>query len=905
MNDLERQIAERPRPLSDPQREAALARDRYLRIMAGAGAGKTETLTRRIVWLLGRGAAPREIVAFTFTDRAAAAMKERIYRRVEELLGLGRLKNLGEMFVGTIHAYCARLLQDHFGYGNWDVMDQNQEMAFLLQRGWELGLGQDPRRYNDFVTRFKRSEAVVCHEMPDLAKIAGSPVDPDFPERVGRYWGMLDEQHLLTFDRMVRLVAERLAANPGVAGCKHLLVDEYQDINRAQEALIWALAGAPELESCTVVGDPRQCIYEWRGSDPGCFGRFADRFGARTVPLRENRRSVAPIIAVANRVAERFPEPGLRERMEKVREWPGRVVYHEADTPSEEAGWVAEQIRALMDSGDARFGDIAVLLRSVSTSGDAFIQAFEERNIPYLVGGKIGLFRRPEAQAMAALWLWFAGHGWRPAGRYGGQYYQGNELLDLAVASWPVSIDRRQIEEFGERLRGGAFRGLTEAYHELLVLLGFPNWDPNNREDAVRMANLGRFSNLLLDYQGAAWRGGRNPAWGTLLNGLAWFIKTYAQEAYDEQQVDQLPQVDAVQLMTIHQAKGLEWPVVFVPALVDKRFPSSMAGRTQPWLLDRILFDVQRYEGGEDSERRLFYVAVTRAQDALVLSRFQRQVRAARPSRFLGEAAVTVEGCGVSVLPTGVVERSRRLDEEVVTLSVDEILTYLRCPHQYRMRHVWGFAPELARELGYGRAVHHILCILARKARDGADPSDILLAVLDEEFFLPYAHPAGRQRMLEAARRGLESFVSLHGGTLRRADEVEARLEFQLTPVVTVTGRADVLVAEGGGVDVVDYKTADPAGDGDMADAEADLQVQLYAAGLRETGRDVRAARVIHVLADGHPTRDVSVDPQSLARVRRQAQQCAQSLLDGQFPGRAGVACRLCDVKRICSYVGN
>lgn len=904
MDELEKCIVE---GLSARQREAVVAPDRYLRIMAGAGAGKTETLTRRIVWLLARGWAPGEIVAFTFTERAAASMKDRIHKRVAEILGPERTKTLGEMFVGTIHAYAARLLQDHFGYGNWDVADDNQEMAFLLQRGWELGLGEDVRRlpagartsYSEYVVRFKRAEAVVCHELLELDTLRGSPEAPEFPERVRRYWDLLDQHHILTFDRMVRLAAERLRADPGVAGCRHLLVDEYQDINHAQQALIWALARAPDLRSCTVVGDPRQCIYEWRGSDPGCFDRFAEEFSARTVTLQENRRSARAIIDVANAVARHFPEPALRVPMEPARRSPGVVVCQVAESAVGEARSIAGQIRGEVEAGRAHYGDFAVLLRSVSTSGPVFIEAFRELGIPYIVGGKVGLFQRPEARAMAALWLWFGGHDWRPEPY--GPAYSGDALLGLAEAEWPGGLNRAAMEAFAGRLRDGAFHDLTEAYQTLLAELGYLAWNPDDPEDAVRMANLGRFSTLLVDYQAAAWRGGRSPKWPTLLGGLAWYIKAYAQGAYADQQADDLPQVDAVHISTVHQAKGLEWPVVFVAALVDSRFPSSQMGREQKWLLARDLFDAARYEGGENAERRLFYVAVTRARDTLVLSRFERASRnSARPSRFLREGGALPER-EPAVLPRGAVEGARRPEDEVLTLSVEEILTYLRCPHQYRMRHVWGYEAELARELGYGRAVHHVLRLLARSARDGADPEAVLVRILEDEFFLPYAHPAGRQRMIEAARRGLTSFVRHHGDILYRADDVEARLEFLLSPAVTVAGRADVLVAEGGGLEVIDYKTAPPGEDGGLADAEADLQVQLYAAALRDMGRDVRRARVIHVLGEGHPARTVPVDSQSLTRARQQAEESVRELAARRFPARAGKACRSCDVRRICS----
>jgi len=134
-------ILSEPRPLSPPQRDAVVSEGRHVRVIAGAGAGKTETLTRRIVkLLLIDGVAPKEIVAFTFTEKAAQSMKSRIYERLRQLGGDEVCARLGEMYIGTIHAYCFRLLHDYYNYGAYDALDENQEMAFLLRFGWSLHL---------------------------------------------------------------------------------------------------------------------------------------------------------------------------------------------------------------------------------------------------------------------------------------------------------------------------------------------------------------------------------------------------------------------------------------------------------------------------------------------------------------------------------------------------------------------------------------------------------------------------------------------------------------------------------------------------------------------------------------------------------------------------------------------
>ncbi|NLA61412.1 MAG: ATP-dependent helicase, partial [Firmicutes bacterium] len=306
--------------LSPPQKQAVLTRSRFSRIVAGAGAGKTETLTRRIVFLLASGAPPESIVAFTFTEKAAASMKERIYTRVREILGLDVARGLGRMFIGTMHSYAARLLQAQFGYGNYDILDENQEVAFVLQHGWEIGLGQSARergnRYGVYCLDFLKSQSVVCDELLAIDEV-GCDGHERFATEVEKYWDLLERSQLLTFARMIRLAAENLRSSKPDIGVRHLIVDEYQDINRAQEALIDAIITCGDA-SCMVVGDPRQCVYEWRGSDPGCFSRF--RSGeAESIDLLENWRSLSSIVRTANSLAGHFRDAELRKPMANLR----------------------------------------------------------------------------------------------------------------------------------------------------------------------------------------------------------------------------------------------------------------------------------------------------------------------------------------------------------------------------------------------------------------------------------------------------------------------------------------------------------------------------------------------------------------------------------------------------------
>ena len=225
------------------------------------------------------------------------------------------------------------------------------------------------------------------------------------------------------------------------------------------------------------------------------------------------------------------------------------------------------------------------------------------------------------------------------------------------------------------------------------------------------MANLGRFNNLLTDFESANRIGGHSPRWAKDLKDLCWFMSTYAISAYEEQPSDDIRGVDAVQVMTVHQAKGLEWPAVFLFATVIRRFPSCMVGREQNWCgVPRDMFDVERYESDKDDERRLFYVAITRAKDVLIVSHFSKLNKAVSRSEFIEDMDLAYAiplNDGANIPP--IVVHPGTISDEIQTFSASEIVTFGICPHMYLLRELWGYQPQLNPAIGYGNGMHYCL----------------------------------------------------------------------------------------------------------------------------------------------------------------------------------------------------
>src|ERR1051325_11495482 len=336
---------------SPEQEKVIVHRGGHLQVIACAGAGKTEAISRRVSTLIEEGIEPAQIIAFTFTDRAATGLKNRITKRVFEAKGQAFLDRLGPMFVGTIHAYCLRLLQDHVPeFGNFDVLDENRLAGLLSREHKRLELSKLGTQHWRPIFDFLRNADVMENELLDPLPLKGTPFGDcylAFKQTLFRY-------HFLTYGLLISAAVKALN-RPEVfervhGPLRHLIVDEYQDINPAQEKLINILA-RPPVHLC-VVADDDQAIYQWRGSDVSNMQEFANRYAPVTpLPLSVNRRCRPKIIATANQFATSIA-PRLTKKMETHRPAGGPEVHcWAAETVKTEAETIADTIQELQKKG--------------------------------------------------------------------------------------------------------------------------------------------------------------------------------------------------------------------------------------------------------------------------------------------------------------------------------------------------------------------------------------------------------------------------------------------------------------------------------------------------------------------------------------------------------------------------
>ena len=447
---------------------------------------------------------------------------------------------------------------------------------------------------------------------------------------------------------------------------------------------------------------------------------------------------------------------------------------------------------------------------------------------------------------------------------------------------------------------------LVGELYQLLDVLDVRSWDLGSPLAVNRLGTLARFTALLADYESVRRRarpdaevageqvGGQDRGdW--YYRNLALHIVNYAQGAYEGFDGEADFELDAIDLTTVHRAKGLEWPAVFVPSMTANRFPTTRTGEHQDWLVPRDQFAAHRYEGSDADERRLFYVAITRARDWLSVSRHARVTTKAVGASPYYDAVHDHETDPANIVlpPT----EPAGTDAASIEISFSELASFFDCAMAYRLRTLVGFQPRLAPELGYGKAVHHVLRSVADHTRATGDvpTPDQVDAILDRSFFLATANKPAHRQLKAAARRLVMAYTADHGDDLHRVWEAERPFELHLEGI-TVSGRADVILDHEGGVPtalaILDYKTSI------HEQGSHDLQLQVYADAGRREGLDVRGAYV-HDLRAGARS-DVDVTAGTVAEAEVLILSSAERLRARDYEPSPGPRCRRCEVRTVC-----
>lgn len=658
-----RDAATGPVRLNARQTQAVEASEGRVRVVAGAGSGKTRVLAHRYAFLVNDlGISPGNILCLTFTNKAAQEMK----RRISGMVDRGSVND----FICTIHSFCVKFLRREIyriGYPkSFTVIDEEDAKQLAKQAMEEFGVDRRKLTAERFLTQVAALKGYDIDAYIQRHLLPASPAE--CPDLLVRYMRLQLKHYALDYDDLIYFTIYILNHFPDAREywtdkLNYIMVDEVQDCSADD----WKLLGilAERHGNLFVVGDPDQAIYEWRGANPSIFVRFK---AATDIILNENYRSTPDILEIANSIIannrNRVPKELYTMRLNER-----RAVYRHARSEREEADFVADTIEEGIKQGDSP-RDFAVLYRSTFMSR-GIEQQLLKRKIPYSVWGGVRFFERKEIKdvicylrlvASDADDMAFARIVNLPARKFGATSMA--RLRALAEQSGqPLMTTLRQAVDTP------AFnRPQTRAFIELIdnVRRLAPSMPVSELTD--RILNDSR----LADHYRMDEREDRLENIAELIGSMREFelsrdddddraLDAYLQEIALYTNADSAPDKDKVKLMTIHQSKGLEFPTVFVTGLTEGAFPNHRSIR-------------ERRQDGEEEERRLMYVAVTRAESMLYLSESEGYLNdngaLKYPSRFISEipeVLLTVEGNPDPQLFEGTRRMVSMLNSELMT----------------------------------------------------------------------------------------------------------------------------------------------------------------------------------------------------------------------------------------------
>lgn len=637
--------------LNEAQREPVLQKDGPMIIIAGAGSGKTRVLTIRIAYLMNQGVDAFSILSLTFTNKAAREMK----KRISDIVGAGEAKNL---WMGTFHSVFARILRseaEHLGYSsNFTIYDSQDSLRAISGIIKEMQLDRDvykPKQVLSRISNFKNSLITVkaYFNDPDLQEADAMSKKPRMGEIYQNYVDRCFKAGAMDFDDLLLKTNELLTRFPEVLAkyqnrFRYILVDEYQDTNHSQYLIVRALSD--KFQNICVVGDDAQSIYAFRGANINNILNFQkDYEGVKTFRLEQNYRSTKNIVEAANTIIDKN-----KVKLDKIvwtaNDFGPKIKVHRSLTDNEEGRFVASTIWEQKMQNQLPNGAFAILYRTNAQSR-AMEDALRKRDIPYRIYGGLSFYQRKEVKdVLCYLRLVINPKDEEALVRVINYPARGIgnttiEKLTIAANHYKRSIFEvmQNIEKIDLKLNSGTKQKLLDFVTMIQSFQAI-----NENQDAFYLADhVAKKTGLVQELKKDATPEGMAKIQNIeeLLNGIKDFTEGQkevdgARGALAEFMEDvalatdldkDTSDEDRVALMTIHLAKGLEFPHVFVVGMEEDLFPSAMSMSTRSEL---------------EEERRLFYVALTRAEHQAYLTYAQSRYRWGKltdsePSRFIEE----------------------------------------------------------------------------------------------------------------------------------------------------------------------------------------------------------------------------------------------------------------------------
>src|SRR5947199_2841926 len=965
--------------LNEAQRRAITHGEGPLLVIAGAGTGKTRVITERIRHLLqsDENLSGENILGLTFTKKAAGEMKARVVKATSER---GKAVTLA-----TFHSFCETLLAeadpqrvmlDEFDH--WILLRRNLRrlhlekyrrladpgqflndfVEFFSRCQDELVSGEDYQRYAERLAARLEAEREILDEDTLAERLETVALQQELARAYRASEELLREKNRVSFGSLITGAVALLEQDAQLRESlqnkyRYILVDEFQDTNIAQLRLLELLAGP--ARNIVAVGDNDQAIYRFRGASFASFKLFLERFagwkeGQDSTPFRvaltENYRSTPNILRVAmqvigqNAVSADFPKKILSPN-----EPPGeKIRIVELATPEEEARWVASELERIHGAG-RRWKDFAVLYRQ-HAHRDHLVEELSRRKIPFVIT-RLSILEHPLVRdALAYLRLIAAPYDDIACARVLAAPAWQLRAQDLVRLAEKARKEKKVIYDLLQLPQGQlAFDHSQAALGQLVEFV-------SSQKKTLKRCTAREILGVLTDWLEIRQRAKEHDRkyvkrlaefmkeWEpkSETRGLAEFIEYldyYAQAGGVVSLEDDAPP-DAVQLMTVHAAKGLEFSQVFLLRVNNRAFPATERPRVFGFPVELMTEGAPAEQFHIQEERRLFYVALTRAEERLTITTVTekkgkvpvfiedivmepaikrldvRQMMPKLPPAEVEQRAPDEHREDVQLFPAAAepakifsriadwAEEFHPPSPEPLTLSPSALSGYRTCPQRYLFGYLWSLREGPKAAVTFGAAMHTTIKRFVDQLRKGVKlPFEEVQRIFETEWNSKGFEDQYQEE--EYKKDGLEQLRAFHTGMIAELPQAvgqEKAFELPLDNNVIIKGRIDQINALGNepDVEIVDYKTGRPKKD---ADANKDLQLSLYALAGKEILELNPVRLVFHYLQDNR-RQETTRDAKQLDEAQKVVQEAAADIRAGQFRAKRGFVCRNCAYRPIC-----
>lgn len=912
--------------LTKQQTKAIEYLDSPLLIIAGPGTGKTRVLTEKVMYLVKKGYDPNRIIVSTFTIKAAEELKDRLR------------KNLGDavenMQISTIHSFCQKMLQsfpEYHNFGNiFEVMDDLDQFIFVNRNYWNYGLKDYSRDINvsELINIYNKCtendvDPVSLSNYCKKQHLNGlqSAIAKSYHMYLGNLLNPNDTK--LDFALIQREFYHLLQNNPDVLqivrdSYDYILIDEYQDTNPIQDA-IFKLISEPKF-NITVVGDEDQSLYSFRGASIKNFRTFLERYPeAKKLELEENFRSNKEIVTFFDEFMK--PHRTFEKKIFTNNPEFSKPIYITGDTKTSEAKNIVQFVKKIVEKNNIKYEDIAILFKSVKFHSACIIDELEKEKIPYITKGDSSLLAQDEIKDLLVLMLYI--NSYIPNDYQKKWLFQHNilesEFLDLKeetieklnsdvdIYNLLESFDYDMLQRLGidkndseklMALRNLKYQQTRNSISQLRLFYKvldatqyhyklFKKYLEEKDENAdIKIRNLAKFSTLIHKFE--------ENTHSKKFKSFIYQISSIPDNKMED--AASFENINSVQLMTIHQAKGLEFPVVIMAGVTNRRYNSK--NKEDSVIMDipkELMLDKNEFNKGEEL-RRTFYVGISRAEKLLAVSTIDGN--GSKPSEFIDEI-----GYGKFIELNDFNKQFSDEDhyepvKEKTKLSYSSVSAYIECPFRFFCRDFLGFQTPTDYYQAYGVIVHNSLKKLHVLIKEGkeVDIQDIILIV-----DLYCKDDDSRKKWRDELITDLWTYYEKTSDFINEVLDVELPFSY-INKDLIVNGQADLIIKNNDyEIEVIDYKSRYKEGLGKM---NVDIQLRLYNIALQHKYAGEIKTISAYTFKDNEQTRFTNTED-DLEKTKRLVTSIAESIDNKEF-GRnwQGVSCNTktgkCEFYHIC-----